>query len=153
MLEHAMKVLERLFEERIRERVEINEIQMGFMPGKGTIDAIFAVRQLMEKYGKIGKELYFVFVDLEKAFDRVPREVIWWALRQKGVMEREVRAVMEMYEEVETSVKLEGEMSEWFKIKVGVHQGSVLSPLLFAIVMDAVTENVGKRNERVFVCG
>ena len=60
---------------------------------------------------------------------------------------------MEMYKEVETSVKLEGEMSEWFKIKVGVHQGSVLSPLLFAIVMDALTENVGKRNERVFVCG
>ena len=65
---------------------------------------------------KIGKELYFVFVDLEKAFDRVPREVILWALRQKGVMEREVRAVMEMYEEVETSVKLEGDMSEWYKL-------------------------------------
>ena len=133
--------------ERIRERVEINEIQIGFMPWKGTIDAIFAVRQLIEKYGKIEKELYFVLVDLEKAFDRVPREVIWWALRQKGVMEREVRALMDMYEEVETSVKLEGEMSEWFKIKVGVHQGSVLSPLLFAIVMDAVTENVEKERK------
>ncbi|XP_076799918.1 uncharacterized protein LOC143445012 [Clavelina lepadiformis] len=92
MLEHAMKVLERVFEERIRERVEISEIQMGFMPGKGTMDAMFA------------------------AFDRVPREVIWWALRKKGVMEPEVRAVMEMYKEAETSVKLEGEMSEWFKV-------------------------------------
>ena len=59
-------------------------------------------------------------------------------------MECEVRAVMEMYKEVQTLVKLEGEMSEWFEIKVRVHQGSVLSPLLFAIVMDAVTENVGK---------
>ena len=129
MLEHAMKVLERVFEERIREQVEISEIQMGYMPGKGTVDAIFAVRQLIEKYGKIGKELYLVFVDLEKAFDCVPRELIWWALRKKGVIEPEVRAVMEMYKEVETAVKLEGEISEWFEVTVEVHQGSVLSPL------------------------
>ena len=56
MLEHAMKVLERVFEERIRQIVEINEIQMGFMPGKGTIDAIFAVRQIIEKYGKVSEK-------------------------------------------------------------------------------------------------
>ena len=48
-------------------------------------------------------------------------------------MEPEVRAVMQMYKEIETTVKLEGTMSEWFEIKVGVHQGSVLSPLLFAM--------------------
>ena len=106
MLEHAMKVLERVFEERLCEKVKINEMQMDFLPRKGTIDAIFAVRQLIEKNGKIGKELYFVFVDLEK-FVCVFGEVIWWALRKKGVMEHEVRAVMEMYKEVETSVKLE----------------------------------------------
>ena len=107
---------------------------MGFMPGKGTIDAIFSVRQLIEKYGKVRKELYLIFVDLEKAFDRVPREVIWWALRKKGVMEHEVRAVMEMYKEAETSVKLKGEISECFDIKVGVRQGSVLSPLLMQLL-------------------
>ena len=49
-------------------------MQFGFMPGKGTTDAIFIVRQMQEKY--IKKKLYFAFVDLEKAFDRVPREVV-----------------------------------------------------------------------------
>ena len=73
--------------------------------------------------------MYFVFVELEKAFECVSKEVMWWVLKKKDIMEPEVRGVMEMYKEAETSVKLEGEMSEWFQVRVGVHQGSVLSPL------------------------
>ena len=150
MIERLLKVLERVFEERIRRRVDISDNQMGFMPGRSTVDAIFAVRQLMEKHERVGKEIFMVFIDLEKAFDRVPREVIWWALRKKGVPEPEVRAVMEMYREAMTAVQVEGQLSEWFGVKVGVHQGSVLSPLLFAIVMDALTEDLGK-NMREFL--
>ena len=85
MIEYALKVLERVFEERIRRRVDISDNQMCFMPGRSPVDAIFAVRQLMEKYGRVGKEIFMVFIDLEKAFDRVPREVIWLALKKKGV--------------------------------------------------------------------
>ena len=62
-------------------------MQFGFMPGKGTTGAIFIVRQIQEKCGCKGKKLYFAFVDLEKAFDRVPREVTRWALR-KAVVEK-----------------------------------------------------------------
>jgi len=47
------------------------------------------VRQLTEKYGTLGKYLFVAFIDLEKAFSRVPREVIWWALSKKEVMESE----------------------------------------------------------------
>ena len=71
-------------------------MQMGFTPGRGTTDAIFIMRQLLEKYEMAGRDLYMVFVDLEKAFDRVPREVIWWSLRRKGILEREIKAIMEM---------------------------------------------------------
>ena len=72
-----MKVTERVFERRIREKVKTvktDAMQFGFMPGKGTTDAIFTVRQMQEKYGCKIKKLYFAFVDLEKAFDRVPTE-------------------------------------------------------------------------------
>ena len=59
-------------------------MQYGFMPGRGTIDAIFILRQLQEKYLGKKKCLYYCFVDLEKAFDSVPRKVIEFALRKKG---------------------------------------------------------------------
>ena len=64
--------------------MKIDSIQFGFMPGRGTTYAIFIVRQLQEKYLANKKDLWIAFVDLEKAFDRVPREVIWWALRHQG---------------------------------------------------------------------
>ena len=69
-----MKIRERIIEARLRDRVKISKQQNGFMPGKGTTDAMFALRMLMEKYREGQRELHCVFVDLDKAYDRVPRE-------------------------------------------------------------------------------
>ena len=142
LLEHAMKVIEKVLEKRIRAQVNIDEMQFGFMQGRGTTDAIFIARQLQEKYVSKKKDLFFAFVDLEKAFDRVPREVTIWALRQVGVEEWLVQTVMAMYEEARTVVRTPCGDSASFTVNVGVHQGSVLSPLLFVIVMEAVTRDV-----------
>jgi len=76
LLEHAMKVVERIFEHKFRQQIEVDDMQFGFMKGKGITDAIFTVRQMQENFRVKGKKLYFGFVNLEKAFDRVPREVI-----------------------------------------------------------------------------
>jgi len=85
LLEHAMKAVERIFEHRNRQQIEIDDMQFGFMKGKGTTDAIFMARQMQENFRVKGRKVYFGFVDLEKAFDRVPREVISWAMRKLGV--------------------------------------------------------------------
>jgi len=127
LMEHATKVVEMIFEYRIRQQIDIDDMQFGFMKGKGTIDAIFIVRQMQEKFRAKGKKLYFGFVDLEKAFDRVPREVIRWAMRKLGVEEWLVLAVISMYTGAKTVVRTVYGNSNDFKVKVGMHQGSALS--------------------------
>ena len=92
-----------------------------------------------------------VFVDLNKAFHRVPREVIRWGLRKKGVIEEEVLAITEMYKNITTSVRIDGERSKEFEVKVGVHQGLVLSTLLFEIVMHEITKNGRKSGLKEFL--
>ena len=79
------------------------------------------------------------FVDMKKSFDRVPRKVMEWAMRKKGLSEVMVWAVMSLYDGTKTRVRVESAYLEEFEVKVGVHQGPMLLPLLFAIVVDFVT--------------
>ena len=123
LTDQVMKLLERVLDSAIRGMVNIDELQFGFVPGRGTTDAIFIARQMQEKFIAANKPLYFAFVDLEKAFDRVPREVLWWALRSLGVEEWAVRAIQGMYSNARSRVRVNGQYSEEFDVKVGVHQG------------------------------
>ena len=76
LLEHEMKIVERVLKKRIRALVEVDDVQFGFMPGRGTTDTLFIVRRMQEEYREKDKRLYMCFVDLEKAFDRVLRRVM-----------------------------------------------------------------------------
>ncbi|KAK3524342.1 hypothetical protein QTP70_028051 [Hemibagrus guttatus] len=146
-----MKLWERVVEARLRKVVEICEQQYGFMPRKSTTDAIFALRILMEKYRDGQRELHCVFVNLEKAYDRVPREELWYCMRKSGVAEKYVRVVQDMYERSRTVVRCAVSQTEKFKVEVGLHQGLALSPFLFAIVMDQLSgewEQVEENLER-----
>jgi len=97
------------------------------------------VHKLQERYLDKKKDLWMAFVDLEKAFDRVPRDVLWWVLRVVKVEEWIVKIIQSMYVGVKTIVKIDGSESEEFGVRVGVHQGSVLSPSLFIIVLEALS--------------
>jgi retron-type reverse transcriptase len=140
-----MKVLERIVEKCIRAMINIGEMQFGFLPGRGTTDAIFILRQLQEKYIAKNRNIFFAFVDLEKAFDRVPCEVLLWAMRRTGVEEWLVSVVQLMYKDASSKVRVGNEYSEPINVKVWVHQGSVPSPLLFIIVLEALSREFRTR--------
>ena len=139
LTEHILKVMERITEDFIRNIVNIDDIQFGIMPGGGTTDAIFIVRQIQEAYIRKNRNLFFAFVDLEKAFDRVPGKVLWWALRKVGIPEWIVRMIQVMHQNARSQVRVNNLFSDVFDVQVGVHQGSVLSPLLFIIVLEALS--------------
>ena len=118
LMSHTMKVWERIIEARLRDRVEISKQQYGFMPGKGTTDAMFALRMLMEKYREGQRELHCVFVDLEKVYDRVPREELCYCMRKSGIVEKYVRLVQDMYEESETVVRCAVGITESLRLRL-----------------------------------
>ena len=102
-----MKMLEHVEEGLIRQRVEIEEMQCGFLLGCRTTDAIFIVRQLQEKHLIANKPLYMAFVYLEKkAFDRVHQDFIWLAMPTLGTEEWLVHLVQSMYKGVRSRVRV-----------------------------------------------
>ena len=109
-----------------------------------TTEPVFALRHLQEKCREKNKDLHMVCVDLEKAFDRIPRDLIWWCLRKKGVPEEYVKIVHDMHRSSKRQVVTQKGETEYFPTEVGLHQGSALSTLLFIIIMDVIMENTEK---------
>jgi hypothetical protein len=142
LMSHTMKIWEKVIDHRLRVETSIGESQFGFMPGRSTTDAIAVLRMSMEKYREKQRGLHMVFIDLEKAYDRVPRQEVWRCMREKGVPEKYVRLVQDMYKDVKTLVRCSTGDTEKFTVKVGLHQGSALSPYLFILVIDIITEGI-----------
>ena len=94
---------------------------------------------MQEKHIIRKKKIYFAFVDLEKAFDCKPHSIFWWGLRKLGIDEWIVRLVKVMCDGANSRVRINDCFNERFEVTVGVHQGSVLSLLLFAIAMEALS--------------
>ena len=139
LIEHGLKVFERVIENLLRDKVDMGSMQFGFMPGKGTTDATFVVCQVQERFMDKKRSLFFAFVELETAFDRVPRAVLEWSLRELIVDDWLIKVIMSMYQNARSLVRVNGKLGEEFEVKVGVHHGSVLSPILFAIVLEALS--------------
>ena len=142
LMSHTMNIWEKIIDGQIRGETSIEAKQFGFMLGRRKMDAVFSLRVIMEKYREGQKGLHMVFIDLEKAYDWVPRQEVWRCMREKGVPEKYVKIIQDMYNRVKTHVWCSvGEM-EKFPVKVGLHQGSALSPYLFNLIMDVISAEV-----------
>jgi hypothetical protein len=142
LMSHTMKLWERIIDHRLRGVTNITENQFGFMPGRSTMQTIFLIRQLMERCREQKKDLHMIFIDLEKVYDKVPRNVMWWALQKHKVSSNYITLIKDMYDNVVISVRTSDGDTNDFPINIELHQGSALSPYLFALMMDEVTRDI-----------
>ena len=144
LLSMVGKIYGRVLINRIRDGTEevLMEEQCGFRRGRGCVDQVFVVRQVCEKYLAKGKDSFWAFMDLEKAYDRVDREAMWRMLSIYGVGGKLLSAVKSFYVDSRACVRVGNKESNSFGVKVGLRQGCVMSPWLFNVYMDGVVREV-----------
>lgn len=143
------KVLSRILLERMRQSVDslLRENQAGFRQHRSCTDQIATLRIIIEESLEWNSPLYISFVDFEKAFDSIDRDVLWAIMRHYGIPDKIVRIVKSTYDGATCRVVHEGQLSEAFEVVTGGRQGCLLTPFLFLLVIDwiMVSVNEGRR--------
>ena len=144
LMSHVTKIILRVIMNRIKKKIytEVSWSQFGFRKKKGTRNAVSVMRTLAERSIEMQRNLYAVFIDHEKAFDRVKHHEIMKDLKPIGVDQKDRRLL-------ETAVSIDGDLSEWINIKRGVRQGCVLSPDLFSQCTELIMRKVIERKVKV----
>ena len=122
LLSLPRKVYAKCLERKCREIVEskLEDGQCGFRPGRSITDQIFTLKQIFEKSWNFGKDLFACFVDLEKAYNRVPRNKLWRVLQEYGIDGQLLRTIMPFYCRPVVCVRVNGKQSKPFHVGVGL---------------------------------
>ena len=127
-------------------RAEINECQYGFLPDKGTRNAIFVLRTLGERCREVNVNLYCCFIDYTKAFDRVQHNILFEILSERDLSDKDLRLEQDLYFNQHAVIKLDNDLSGEVPIEIGVRQGDVLSPDFFSIYSEMITRCLDEEN-------
>ena len=149
LLAIAGKILARVLLNRLLNHLEqdlLPESQCGFREGRGTIDMIFAARQLQEKCQEQHRDLYTTFIDLTKAFDTVSRAGLWKIMAKFGCPDKFTALVRSFHDGMQVRVQDDGESSEPILVTNGVKQGCVLAPTLFSMMFSAMLAEAFRDN-------
>ena len=135
LISHTAKIVLNLMKNRIAPIIkqQLSDSQYGIRAGRGTRDAIYQLRIMVERCLEMQKTLYICFIDYTKAFDRVKHDLLFEILSKAGVPDKGINIIKNLYLQQKATVRYENETSEEITIKRGVRQGCILSPCLFNI--------------------
>ena len=144
IMSQITKILLRIILKRIRSklRTQISDQQFGFVPGKGTSNALFALRVLTENVLEVQKDIFVCFVDYEKAFDKVKHANLFNMLNEAGIDGKDMRLMRNLYWKQKATVRVGDEESPSLEIRRGVRQGCVLSPELFNLYSEVIMRDL-----------
>ena len=151
------KLFEKVVDTRLRTWVErmgvLSDAQGGFRENRGTLDQIFVLNEIVAMQQEKKSLMLLAFLDVRKAYDKVWRDGLWVKLSRLGVGGRCLQLLRLMYARVIRTVKVNGTCTEDFEVHDGVAQGSVLSPMLYAVYIDGLTAELEKQGCGVLVFG
>jgi len=155
LLAAAGKVYVQVLHQRIHGHLnsQLLDGQNGFRPGRGTGDALFCMRRMIELSRDYNTPLHTAFVDFRKAFDSVSRSVLWQLLRARGVGGKLVEMIQDLYNGCQAQVAAGGHLSQPFPMSTGVRQGCPMSPTLFNVFIDFLARLVTQRCQAAGVTG
>ena len=130
----------RIILNRLRPQAEeiIAKEQAGYRTGSSTTEQIFNLRILCERYLQHQQDLYHVFLDFKKAFDRVWHAALWATMNHYNINAYTIRVIRNLYNQTSSAVYLNGDIGEWFQTTVGVRQRCLLSMTLFNIFLERI---------------
>ena len=120
---------------------------MGFRKDCSTVDNIFTLYSLLERYLLANTKFYVAFVDFKKAFDTVNRNLLWHVLRKSGVHGKLYNALRSIYDSVLACVRDKSLYSSYFKCPHGVKQGCLLSPQMFSFFINELAVELSKKGK------
>ena len=140
LISHPSKVMLKVILNRLKPQAEqiIAEEQAGFRPGRSTAEQIFNLRIICEKYNQHQRDLYHIFIDFKKAFDRVWHDALWATMRKYNINAQLIKSIESLYSNATSAVFQNNDIGEWFKTTIGVRQGCLLSPTLFNIFLERI---------------
>lgn len=149
LLQTGYKVFSRILYNRLKSYTEeiIGDYQCGFRHNRSTIDHIFTLKQLMEKYWEFNKDQFHLFVDFKQAYDSIHRPSLWHILKEFNIPIKLINLTKMCLKETKSVVRIDGSCTEPFNIASGLRQGCILSCLLFNLVMEKVTRTINDREE------
>jgi hypothetical protein len=135
-----LKVLLKIIHNRIFRKCEedMDDTQFGFRSGLSTREALFSLNVLVQRCLDVNVDVYMCFIDYEKAFDTVRHPKLLELLQEKGIDARDIQLIANLYWNQTANIKIENEISGEVKIRRGVRQGCILSPLLFNMYSEAI---------------
>ena len=147
LLSIPSKILAKIIINRLSNVVDsrLREEQAGFKKGKGCVDQIFSLRNIIEQCTEWQRKLYIKLVDFEKAFDSIHRNSLWKILKHYGIPKEIVSIVLSFYNDFNCRV---GNSQHSFPVLSGVRQGCMMSALLFNITIDWVTKQTAQDKNR-----
>ena len=126
----------------------LSDSQLGFLPGNRTSDAHIMLYNLVRKYcHKENAYIYGCFADFSKAFDCIPRNVLFEKLIRYGITGKFLKIIANLYEGSKTRIKLGDKMSQELENHKGLKQGCILSPLLFNIFLSDLPKSLNPDNQ------